>query len=217
MYLWLLSFYRWIDWIWIDRSNAIGKTRILWSIIDTIDQKEKNLLPMDWHYRWSAWKWYQSIVAVSFHRRLCPAIVRGRWVVQLFYHTNTSGFLLLPLESGQCTHTSHLPILPGRLPLLLGTGESYTWTIGPRNVNRDSVKEILIGQIRKWQVEIRRRLMSTLAIFQGKRENGEHLVWTAWKRRRPLKIMKIQELFLFILKSSISCFNWGLFNQTTSW
>jgi hypothetical protein len=37
---------RWIDtigWNWIDGSMVIGLTRILWSMIDTIDQKEKSL------------------------------------------------------------------------------------------------------------------------------------------------------------------------------
>jgi hypothetical protein len=37
-------FNRWIDtigWKWTDGSMIIGLTRILWSMIDTIDQKEK--------------------------------------------------------------------------------------------------------------------------------------------------------------------------------
>jgi hypothetical protein len=45
----LLTFDWWIDWI--DRLMSIGLTTILWLIIDTIDQKEKNLLPMDLHDR----------------------------------------------------------------------------------------------------------------------------------------------------------------------
>ncbi len=50
----LLTFDWWIDWI--DRLMSIGLTTILWLIIDTIDQKEKNLLPMDRYYwYWSAW------------------------------------------------------------------------------------------------------------------------------------------------------------------
>jgi hypothetical protein len=37
--------------------------------------------------------------------------VTGRWVLQLFYHGNTGGFLLLPLEGGKWD-TSRPPTTP---------------------------------------------------------------------------------------------------------
>jgi hypothetical protein len=50
--------------------------------------------------------------------------VRESQVVQLFHHTNTCGFLLLPLESRKCD-TSGLPITP--TPAAMEIGEDTTF------------------------------------------------------------------------------------------
>ncbi len=94
--LFLLIFNWWIDtirWMWTSESMAIGLTRILWSINDTFNQKEKIF------YRWidtigvsmtNSIDWQnRSRVLVSIlpliHRRLCSAMP--------LFHTASSALL----------------------------------------------------------------------------------------------------------------------------
>ncbi len=96
----------------------------------------------------------------------------GKQRVQLFQHTNASRFLLLPLECVKCL-TSCLLLHVEHLPPSLETHSSN------EKQGKDD-KQILVG-LRVWrrccraENEIRRRKMSTLAIFNGKEDGGSRL------------------------------------------
>jgi hypothetical protein len=66
--------------------------------------------------------------------------------MQLFHHTNTGRFLLLPLESRKC-NTSRRSIISYASPIALEpeTSKKFNqWET--RNANSNSVKQILTGQ-----------------------------------------------------------------------
>jgi hypothetical protein len=64
-------------------------------------------------------------VNTNRHHLQSPAVagvaldVQGRWLLELFHHTNIGRFLLRPLDRGQ-RDTSRLPITPGASPAPTG-------------------------------------------------------------------------------------------------
>jgi hypothetical protein len=66
---------------------------------------------------------------------------RGGQLVQLFYYVHSGGFLLLTFECGKCD----IVLFP-ELPLLETVEGKISHQQETSNVNRNSVKQILIGQ-----------------------------------------------------------------------
>ncbi len=86
------------------------------------------------------------------------------------YHANTGRFLLLPLESRK-QNTSHLSFTPRASPTTTGNQKSNMFN---QWETRKAENHILTdpparGHTEEWKVEIRRRIVSTLAVFQRKR------------------------------------------------
>ncbi len=67
--------------------------------------------------------------------------------MQLFDHSNTSGFLPESLKSGQC-----LPLTPGTTSVTLGNHKAqHIPPVGNNNANCGSLRQILTGQM-IWEV-----------------------------------------------------------------
>jgi hypothetical protein len=139
---------RWIDtigWKWTDGSMVIGLTRILWSMIDTIDQKEQIF------NRWIDTiggqhdQQYRSIASIdsigidpSIHRRLCPSMQKGPHSLG---HDSKSDSLLRTVDlnrflSGELSNSlRQLPFCSAVAAIATSWGLEYffPWCCGPRH------------------------------------------------------------------------------------
>ncbi len=133
-------------------------------------------------------------------------MAQGIRVVHLFHHTNSGGFIYLPLQSGEC-NTSHTPITLKATPAATyWRADKATYlTIRNQVIPTESAKWILIamerrGQIGEWTEFIGEWVVSTLADTQRKSQwpsKNSRLIYKHLRRPVPYFLSNTYQLTTF--------------------
>ncbi len=139
--------------------------------------------------------------------------VMGYWVVQVFRQTNTSGFLLFPLERGKWD-TSRLPNTPRVSPFTIEPGRATHWETRKRWKTNSYWSE----SFGKRLVLYISQLVSTpqyCGYLPKKRWIGNLSVWLH-KNFEDLPTIKGWDVKIFNVQVHVSSPNLGLISQITS-